>query len=45
VHYTRMTLIRPLCSSHRLAAGYSDTLHRLRFELTELYTGSIYHAL
>jgi hypothetical protein len=25
VHYTRMTLIRPPCSSHRLSAGYSDT--------------------
>jgi hypothetical protein len=25
VHYTRMTLIRPPCSSHRVIAGYSDT--------------------
>jgi hypothetical protein len=25
VQFTRMTLIRPPCSSHRLAAGHSDT--------------------
>jgi hypothetical protein len=25
LHFTRMTLIRPPCSSHRFAAGYSDS--------------------
>jgi hypothetical protein len=25
MHFTRMTLIRPSCSSHRLEVGYSDT--------------------
>jgi hypothetical protein len=30
VQFTRMTLIRPSCSSHRLEAGYSDT-HYLSF--------------